>query len=328
MCRQSGLPRDEIRTNLGLKALVRRLDAGRRAVPSAFVRITRWLQAAACTLWLLGGLAPPAAAIVGGRPVQRGSFQYVADVRIGGSALGCTGVLIAPSWVITAGHCASMSGSASTGLVPSRPAWPARAYRVELGSPFADGRGGEIHRVSRVIVDNHYLVTNGVGNDVALLELKSASRVKPMLIAPPRPALWHAGVIGTIAGFGTTSENAVAPPPRMRYARVPFTSDAYCAKKYPFGPEVVTNDGYFDPRDMVCAGYRQGGTDTCEGDSGGPLLSALPDGKRVLVAVTSFGDGCAKPGHPGVYDLVARGPIRTFIRRVVPSAFTRQGPAG
>ena len=290
--------------------------------------VTRWLRAGTCTIAVLGALAPPALAIVGGRPVQRGRFQYVADIRIGGSALGCTGVLIAPLWVITAGHCASITGSASTGLVPSRPAWPARAYKVELGSPFADGRGGEIHRVSRVVVDNHYIVTNGVGNDVALLRLKSPSRVKPMVIAPPRPALWRAGVLGTIAGFGTTSENAVAPPPRMRYAQVPFTSDAYCAKKYPFGPEVATNDGYFDHRTMVCAGYPQGGTDTCEGDSGGPLLSALPDGAPVLVAVTSFGDGCAKPGHPGVYDLVAQGPIRTFIRRTVPSAFGRPAQAG
>ena len=28
----------------------------------------------------------------------------------------------------------------------------------------------------------------------------------------------------------------------------------------------------------------------------------------------------AKAGHPGVYDLVARGPIRSFIRRFVPGA--------
>ncbi len=278
--------------------------------------------------WLLGGFAPSALAIVGGRPVRPGTFQYVADVRIGGSTLGCTGVLLAPSWVITAGHCASMTGSASQGLVPSAPAWPAGAYTVELGTPYADGRDGETHRVSKVIVDNHYLVTNGVGNDVALLRLTSPSKVKPMTIGPPHRALWRAGVLGTIAGFGTTSENAVRPPPQMRHAQVPFTSDAYCAKKYPFGPNIVSDDGYFDRRTMVCAGYRQGGTDTCEGDSGGPLLSALPDGSRVLVAVTSFGDGCAKPGHPGVYDLVARGPIRRFVRHLVPSAFAQPAPPG
>jgi secreted trypsin-like serine protease len=133
-------------------------------------------------------------------------------------------------------------------------------------------------------------------------------------------------VLGTIAGFGTTSENAVKPPARMRFARVPYTSAAYCARRYQFGPQLVQNDGYYDPKTMVCAGYRRGGTDTCEGDSGGPLLSALPSGRLILVALTSFGEGCAKAGHPGVYDLVAHGPIRAFIHRVVPTAFAPAGP--
>jgi trypsin len=286
------------------------------------VRIPRLLQLGACSLGLLFGLAPSASAVVGGRPVPPGRFQYVADVLIGGSAFGCTGVLIAPDWVLTAGHCGSVTGSLSTGLVPSPPAWPPAAYRAQLGTPYANGRGGEVHTVSRVIVDNQYLVTNGDGNDVTLLKLTVPSRVKPMRIAPADSALWRAGVLGTIAGFGTTSENAVSPPRQMHYARVPFTSDAYCESKYPFGPEVVQNDGYYDRRTMVCAGYRKGGTDTCEGDSGGPLLAPLPGGKLGLIAVTSFGDGCAKAGHPGVYDLVASGPIRRFIKRVVPGAFT------
>lgn len=273
-----------------------------------------------CSLALAFGPASSASAVVGGRPVPPGRFRYVADILIGGSTLGCTGVLIAPDWVLTAGHCASITGSVSLGLVPSQPAWPSGAFKVELGTPYASGQGGEVHTVSRVVVDNRYFVTNGVGNDVTLLKLAVPSRVRPMLIAPPVPALWRAGRLGTIAGFGTTSENDATPPPQMRYAHVPFTTGAYCAEKYPFGPGMIQNDGYYDPKTMVCAGYRKGGTDTCEGDSGGPLLSALPDGYPGLVAVTSFGDGCAKAGHPGVYDLVAHGPIRSFIRRFVPQA--------
>ncbi|XP_037801279.1 trypsin-1-like [Penaeus monodon] len=51
---------------------------------------------------------------------------------------------------------------------------------------------------------------------------------------------------------------------------------------------------------MLCAGYPKGGKDTCQGDSGGPLC-VKESSKFVQVGVVSFGDGCAKPGSPGVY---------------------------
>jgi secreted trypsin-like serine protease len=280
--------------------------------------MVRVLLAGACALALP---VSPASAVVGGKPSPPGSFRYVADVLIGGS-FGCSGTLIAPQWVLTAGHCGSITGSLSQGLAPSQAAWPASAYRVQLGSVYADGRGGESHTLSQVVVDSDYIVTNGVGNDVTLLKLATPSRVKPMLIAATEErAIWRAGVLATVAGFGTTSESASTPPVQMRYARVPITTDAYCAKAYPSGLDVAQNDGYFDPRTMLCAGYPQGGTDTCQGDSGGPLLARLAPGRLLLVAATSFGKGCAEAGHPGVYALLASGPIRTFIARLVPEAF-------
>ena len=277
------------------------------------------------TIGVLLTAVPPALAVVGGRAAAPGTFRYVADVKIGGVA-GCTGSLIAPDWVLTAGHCGSISGSLSQGLAPSQAAWPAAAYKVQLGSVYADGSGGETHTVSQVVVDSDYLVTNGVGNDVTLLKLAAPSRIKPILIAPPTPSVWRADVLGTIAGFGTTSESSSTPPPQMRYAQVPFTTDAYCAEKYPRGSGEIQNDGYFDPSTMVCAGYPQGGTDTCEGDSGGPLLAPVRGEGLLMVAATSFGDGCAEAGHPGVYALLAQGPIRTFIKRFVPSAFAPLHP--
>src|SRR5947209_16819029 len=94
-------------------------------------------SAAACSSAL--GTAP-AGAVVGGKPAPPGSFRYVADVLIGGS-FGCSGTLIAPDWVLTAGHCGSITGSLSMGLAPTPAAWPAAFYTVQLGSVHADGRG-------------------------------------------------------------------------------------------------------------------------------------------------------------------------------------------
>ncbi|KAK4010306.1 hypothetical protein OUZ56_019451 [Daphnia magna] len=53
----------------------------------------------------------------------------------------------------------------------------------------------------------------------------------------------------------------------------------------------------FDSATMLCAAGE--GTDTCKGDSGGPIYV---DG--VQVGITSFGNGCADPKYAGVYTRV------------------------
>lgn len=266
-------------------------------------------------------LAAPAQAVVGGRPASPGQFGYVANVRVGG-AFGCTGTLIAPQWVLTAGHCGSATGSLSMGLVPSPVAWPPQAYEIVLGTVYADGHGGEAHAVSEVAVDSDYLVTNGTGNDVTLMKLDAPTRIAPMRIAAVgERASWRPGALSTVAGFGLTSEDASDPPAQMQVAQVPITTDDYCENAYPGGLSTAGDDGSFDAKTMVCAGYPQGGTDTCEGDSGGPLLAPAAAGRFRLVAATSFGNGCAKPGKPGVYARLAEGPIREWIHTQVPEAF-------
>ena len=42
---------------------------------------------------------------------------------------------------------------------------------------------------------------------------------------------------------------------------------------------------------MICAGYSEGGIDSCQGDSGGPMVC-----HDKLVALVSFGSGCARRG--------------------------------
>jgi trypsin len=270
---------------------------------------------------LLCAGAAPAGAVVGGTAVPDGQLRYVANIAIGGM-FGCTGTLIAPDWVMTAGHCGSLTGSLTAGEVPTPLGLPASAYDVKLGSVHADGSGAEDHKVTQVVVDSDYIVTNGAGNDVTLLQLDSPSSIAPVRIAAVGERdIWATGTLATIAGCGLTAETASDPPPTMMRAEVPIQSDASCAQAYPDGLGSAAAGGSYDARTMLCAGYPQGGTDTCQGDSGGPLLATARDGTARLVGATSFGEGCARAGEPGIYARVAEGPIRTFIARFVPGAF-------
>ena len=136
-------------------------------------------------------LAAPAGAasprVVGGHDAAPGSFGAVADVSLFGSNI-CSGTLIAPDWVMTAGHCTSVSGSLSDGLAPSPVTFPAAAFGVTLNTVRADGVGGESHQVTQVIIDPAYGSDFGGGNDVSLLHLDHASATTPIPIAAPSEA--------------------------------------------------------------------------------------------------------------------------------------------
>jgi len=55
---------------------------------------------------------------------------------------------------------------------------------------------------------------------------------------------------------------------------------------------------------MVCAGAK--GKDTCQGDSGGPLLSRRTNNDSyTALGITSWGQGCARPGTFGVYTRIS-----------------------
>ena len=255
----------------------------------------RIVVALVATCALFAATAAPSNAIVGGQNASPGEYPSVAEITFG--AFGCTGTLIDSTHVLTAGHCASLTGASGYG---SPAAWPAALIDVRIGG-HTPGSGERVP-VSKATVHPNYLVS--AGYDLTVLTLSRASTKAPTQVAGPSDrALWDAGDMGTIVGWGVTEEGGDAPDV-LQEAQVPITTDAYCDGAY----------SSFEALTQVCAGYPQGGTDTCQGDSGGPMFS----GGRV-VGATSYGEGCARKNKPGVYARVGDTTLRNWIKGIAPA---------
>ncbi|KAK2859692.1 hypothetical protein Q5P01_004312 [Channa striata] len=97
-----------------------------------------------------------------------------------------------------------------------------------------------------------------------------------------------------IAGWGQDAEGG-SPPNVLQEAEVPLVDQVQCQDELP---------EYTITSSMLCAGYPEGGIDSCNGDSGGPLM-CLDDGHWTQIGVSSFGRGCGRPHRPGVYARVS-----------------------
>jgi trypsin len=255
--------------------------------------LRRILVTSVIAVALLGLTAAPSSAVVGGGNASPGEYPSVAEVTFGPFL--CTGTLIAPDWVLSAGHCGSVTGAA----VASPASWPPQLINVRIGG--VSQNDGEQRSASRVVVHPDYLATSGY--DISLIQLSQSSTMAPTQVAGAgERSLWTAGTLETIVGWGATEEGGDVPD-NLQEARVPITTDAYCAGAY----------SDFDPATMVCAGFPQGGVDTCQGDSGGPMFGRTSAGALRVVGTTSFGEGCARPGKPGVYGRVGDQTLRPWI---------------
>jgi len=77
-----------------------------------------------------------------------------------------------------------------------------------------------------------------------------------------------------------------------------------------------------NPHGQICAGELSGGIDTCQADSGGPLMIENSDNRWEVVGITSFGKSCGKPNTPGIYTRVST--YNSFIRSTI--GLTKHSP--
>jgi trypsin len=116
-------------------------------------------------------------------------------------------------------------------------------------------------------------------------------------------------------GWGSTKSQSPTDfgpgvyPDDLRQVELPVVSDNPCQGVF----DGVHNPAVY-PKVMLCAGG-DGQHDACTGDSGGPLLSPLADGGWELIGVTSWGNGCAVSGMPGVFTRLSAPEVHDFVAK-------------
>jgi len=117
------------------------------------------------------------------------------------------------------------------------------------------------------------------------------------------------GQTGTVTGWGRLSEYGQISPV-LREVRLPIISNSKCMRMY-------RNSGQNEwiPKIFICAGTAKGGQDSCEGDSGGPMVVKGKDGRWQLAGIISWGIGCGDRNRPGVYTRISE--FKSWIRNVI-----------
>ncbi|XP_039451329.1 trypsin-2-like [Culex pipiens pallens] len=225
--------------------------------------------------------------IVGGFQIDISEVPYQVSLQWYGRHA-CGGSIISERWILTAAHCMDDNLDPAT-------------HQVRVGSTeHADG--GRLVPVLSIHVHPNY-DDRDLQFDYTLLELDETlefgETVQPIELATEEP---KDGELSLVSGWGQT-QNEEESRDLLRAVVVPIVDRTRCGEAYRVDFETL-------PESMICAGdWEQGGRDACYGDSGGPLVV---DGK--LAGIVSTGDGCAKPGAPGIYANVVT--VREWIREV------------
>lgn len=137
-------------------------------------------------------------------------------------------------------------------------------------------------------------------NDVGLLILEPGSKKDVAVLALDDDCFDdEEGCAVRLLGWGKTSPTTNQLPLNLQTATVKSVTRKMCEKQYQslFGVNKISDN-------MICA--QKDDTDTCGGDSGGPILV-----EGEVVGVVSWGVGCAREDAPGVYASVPK--LRPWI---------------
>ncbi|XP_058054515.1 brachyurin-like [Anopheles bellator] len=199
----------------------------------------------------------------------------------------CGGSVLTNNFILTAAHCvvsgATTLANGGTAIMGAhnRNVQEATQQRIRFST------GG--------IVRHPQYSTTNIRNDIAVVRLNSAmsfnARVQPARLPARSDNRQFGGFVGTVSGFGRTSDASQATSAVVRFTTNPVMTNAECISRW--------NTALIQAQNVCLSGAN--GRSSCNGDSGGPL--AVQDaGASTQIGIVSFGSaaGCSV-GMPSVY---------------------------
>ncbi|OXB75636.1 UNVERIFIED_CONTAM: hypothetical protein H355_001280 [Colinus virginianus] len=258
--------------------------------------------------------------IIGGRNAEPGFFPWQALIvvedmsRVPNDKWFGSGALLSDSWVLTAAHVLRSQRRDKTVIPVSK-----EHVTVYLALHDVRNKLEAVNRtVERIILHEDFDIQN-YNHDIALVKLKEkvtmGNYVMPICLPQFEHELEgpHPNTLGLVAGWGISNPNITVDEiissgmrtlsDILQYVKLPVVLHAECKTSYE-----SRSGNYSVTENMFCAGYYEGGKDTCLGDSGGAFVIQDPGTRRwVAQGLVSWGgpEECGSKQVYGVYTKVS-----------------------
>ncbi|KAH9418981.1 Transmembrane protease serine 11D [Dermatophagoides pteronyssinus] len=239
----------------------------------------------------------------------------------------CGAVIIDPLWILSAGHCIHRPRQGGS--------YPIDVY-FGVTEITPDIRQSNVVR-SVIRIFDPAKSDQRLSGDLILLQLNQSitisSKIQPIRLPEMDDNFDYQ--IGVASGYGATffqDPKTIKPINILHSVSVPILPKSSCLELYrkAFKDGATIAEDLIQKNKLICAGYRQGGSDACIGDSGGPLAVCVDDfwsswrrrrrsnsmtrsssssnyldkqcnGQWKLAGIISIGYRCAEPQLPGLY---------------------------
>ncbi|XP_036372004.1 coagulation factor XI-like [Megalops cyprinoides] len=221
------------------------------------------------------------AQVVRGSQAVAGAWPWQVSLQLTGSSHLCGGSIVGSQWVVTTARC----------LTSSSPS----LYKAVLGTIHLAG-DSETREVEAILKHPDFSDLT-YENDVALVKLKMPIKYtdaqRPICLTDTKKEEEFWGKNCWVTGWGKDSTGET--PKALQQAQVSLIKPDTCSTLLPMGGAYNTT---------VCARVPEGGSDTCQGDVGGPL-ACESDGRWYLMGITSGGVGCGQLEAAEMYTRVS-----------------------